>query len=225
MGKLILAGGGDEVQSRIVDKEFVGLINKDKPMLYIPVAMDTKMIPYDSCKTWINRVFNPLGIKNITMWTEQDLYHRKVEDLTPFSSVYIGGGNTYSLLHFFYRTQFTTVLKEYVKNKGIIYGGSAGAIIFGKDIRTCSHMDDNNAGLNELNGLGLVKQFSIWCHYKKDNDGLIHNYLQQINNHVIALPEETALRVDESGMKVLGSKPAYIFDGDTKKQIQPGCEW
>ncbi|WP_078552115.1 Type 1 glutamine amidotransferase-like domain-containing protein [Bacillus alkalicellulosilyticus] len=222
MGRLILAGGGDAEQTLLIDKEFVNLINTDKPLLYIPIAMDTKFIPYESCFKWIKGVFNPLGIDNIIMWTEYDLINKQIEDLNQFSAVYIGGGNTFSLLEDFNKTLFTNVLKEYVVNDGIIYGGSAGAIILGKDIGTCSHMDSNDLDLKELNGLGLVEDYSIWCHYKVEDDILISNYLLEYKNPVISLPEETALLLNEEGMKVIGAKPAFIFDGKIKKTIQPG---
>ncbi|MFZ3579755.1 Type 1 glutamine amidotransferase-like domain-containing protein [Virgibacillus sp. DJP39] len=222
MGKLILAGGGDAEQSLSIDKEFASLIDKEKPLLYIPIAMDTNSIPYDSCFNWINGVFNPLGIEDITMWTESELNNKSVEALMPFSAVYIGGGNTFSLLNDFNETFFTNVLKEYLAKGGTIYGGSAGAIIFGENIRTCSHVDSNHAGLKEFYGLGLVKNYSIWCHYKVENDTLISDYISHYKNPVISLPEETALFIDDEVIKVIGTQPAYLFGEENKKVIQPG---
>ncbi|WP_236809547.1 Type 1 glutamine amidotransferase-like domain-containing protein [Bacillus glycinifermentans] len=72
-----------------------------------------------------------------------------------FSAVYIGGGNTFRLLKHVTDTRFNDILQSYAKRGGIVYGGSAGAIILGKHIMTCSHMDDNNVGLNEFDGWGL----------------------------------------------------------------------
>ncbi|WP_280771695.1 Type 1 glutamine amidotransferase-like domain-containing protein [Salipaludibacillus daqingensis] len=222
MGKLILAGGGDAEQTLSIDKEFANLINKEKPFLYIPIAMDINAIPYDSCFNWINSVFNPHGIEEIKMWTESELNNKSVEDLKQFSAVYIGGGNTFSLLKDFKETFFTNVLKDYLAKGGIIYGGSAGAIIFGEDIRTCSHMDSNNVGLKEFNGLGIVGNYSIWCHYNVANDDLISNYIFQYKNSVISLPEESALFIDDEVIKVIGTKPAILFGEENKKIIQPG---
>ena len=47
-------------------------------------------------------------------------------------------------------------IKRYIDNDGIVFGGSAGAIIFGKDIDTCKYEDDNSIiglkdKLSELN--------------------------------------------------------------------------
>jgi len=224
MSKLFLAGGGDAAQTLSIDKEFASSINKEKPLLYIPIAMDSNSIPYGSCFNWINSVFNPLGIEDITMWTESELNNKSFDDLKLFSAIYIGGGNTFSLLKDFNETFFTNVLKEYFAKGGVIYGGSAGSIIFGEDIRTCSHMDSNDVGLKECNGLGLVENYSIWCHYKEEYDDLISKYIIQYKNPVISLPEETAIFIDDDGIiKVVGTKPAYLFDEKIKKVIQPGA--
>src|SRR5699024_3370788 len=169
MGTLILTGGGSADQTFLIDKEFTNLINTNKPLLYIPIAMDTNLISYESCFNWIKSVFYPLGINNITMWTESELRDKKVEDLERFSAIYIGGGNTFKLLKVFNEMKFTNVLREYIANKGIIYGGSAGAIIFGKDIRTCIHMDSNDVDLRRFIGLNVVGNYSVWCHYNPEN--------------------------------------------------------
>ncbi|ENH97657.1 hypothetical protein J416_04406 [Gracilibacillus halophilus YIM-C55.5] len=143
-------------------------------------------------------------------------------NLKQFSAIYIGGGNTFRLLKDFKETCFTNVLKEYLAKGGIIYGGSAGAIIFGQDIRTCSHMDSNDVGLQDFHGLGLVENYSIWCHYNGENDAVINNYIFEYKNPVISLPEETALFIDDEVITVIGTKPAILFNEENKKVIQPG---
>ncbi|MEK4670125.1 Type 1 glutamine amidotransferase-like domain-containing protein [Niallia sp. FSL R7-0271] len=121
-------------------------MNLNKPLLYIPIAMDGA-IPFDECYKWINSVFKPLGIQEITMWT--DLSNKTLEDLKQFSAIYIGGGNTFSLLNAIQISKLDKVLEEYIENEGVIYGGSAGAIILGANI-TCSHMDANKTNLQNF---------------------------------------------------------------------------
>ena len=43
-------------------------------------------------------------------------------------------------------------LRKYINNDGIIYGGSAGAIIFGYDIDSCLSMDANDVNLEDTKG-------------------------------------------------------------------------
>ncbi|QHE51488.1 Type 1 glutamine amidotransferase-like domain-containing protein [Pontibacillus sp. HMF3514] len=218
MTNLFLSGGGDEIQTKDIDQAFVQSINKHKPMLYIPIAMDEKHIPYESCYEWITNAFKSIGVNHITMWT--DLCGKSLEDLQGVSSVYIGGGNTFSLLHELTQTGFIDVLSLYIAKGGIVYGGSAGAIVLGKDIRTCAHMDTNKIGLKMTEGLNLVDEYAIWCHYHPEQDELIHTYQKDYQQNVIALTEETGLKITEQGIKVIGSKKAYCFSREGKSVLE-----
>ncbi|HWO75875.1 MAG TPA: Type 1 glutamine amidotransferase-like domain-containing protein, partial [Bacillus sp. (in: firmicutes)] len=120
MGKVFLSGGGDKEQTEKIDKDFVKQINPNKPLLYIPIAMEGA-IPYEDCFEWINGVLKPMGIQNITMWT--DLKNKSLEELNQFSAIYIGGGNTFSLLNDLRNSKFDELLNEYIENEGIVYGG------------------------------------------------------------------------------------------------------
>jgi dipeptidase E len=221
MVNLILSGGGDKEQTEIIDKEFGKALDLNKPLLYIPLAMGGE-IPYEDCYKWISEVFNPLGITEIEMWT--DLEAKSPEDLRKFSSIYIGGGNTFYLLNTLRETGFDEILKEYVDKEGIVYGGSAGAIIFGRDILTSSHMDPNQTDLKSFEGLNYLDNYSVWCHYETSNDDLIKEYVKKYGFHVIALPEETGIVMSEGTLKVIGSFPAYIFRNRDKYVVEPNGE-
>ncbi|CAM4289900.1 peptidase [Bacillus manliponensis] len=218
MGELFLSGGGNAKQTYVIDTHFVRNIRKDKPLLYIPIAMDASR--FDDCLTWIQNVFNPLGIQEIVMW--KDVKNKNIKDLQQFSAIYIGGGNTFRLLKEFMDTKFTEVIKEYVAAGGIVYGGSAGAIILGEHIMTCGHMDENDVNLHTYTGLQLVNGYAIWCHYNEGNDLLIQNYMKKYETPVICLPEETAVIVNDSVIKVIGDKYAYTFRDGGKTIFHPG---
>ena len=189
MGKWFLSGGGDAHQTEQLDRHFARSICPHKPLLYIPIAMDADR--YDDGFDWISRLFHPLGIKNIVMWT--DVKGKTVHDLDVFSAVYIGGGNTFRLLKQFIESHFTAVLKRYAESGGAIYGGSAGAVILGKNIMTCSYMDRNACGLRDFNGLKLLGDYSVWCHYKAEHDPLIKGL-----GMLLALPSSPCQRKQES---------------------------
>lgn len=213
MVNLFLSGGGDKGQTEIIDKKFVKALDLDKPLLYIPTAMQGE-IPYEDCYRWIHSVFNPLGIPEIEMWT--DLEEKSLVDLKKFSAIYIGGGNTFDLLNALRETGFDTVLKEFLGNKGIVYGGSAGAIIFGRDILTSSHMDPNHTNLKTFEGFNYIDNYSVWCHYETSNDRLIEEYVNKYGYSVIALPEETGIVISEGTLRVMGSSSASIFRNSDK---------
>ncbi|MGG4471576.1 Type 1 glutamine amidotransferase-like domain-containing protein [Paenibacillus alvei] len=218
MGYFFLSGGGDKEQTKEIDKAFIKQINLNKPLLYIPIALD-ETIPFDECYKWINSVFQPLGLQEIKMWT--DLSNRTLEDLKQFSAIYIGGGNTFSLLNTIRISKLDKALEEYIENEGIIYGGSAGAIILGSNIMTCAHMDANNTNLQNFEGLNYIQGCSIWCHYEMENDSLIWSYIKNYKKTVIALPEDTGIFYSKSGIEVIGTSPAFIFKDDDKILVQP----
>ncbi|WP_322421683.1 Type 1 glutamine amidotransferase-like domain-containing protein [Jeotgalibacillus haloalkalitolerans] len=216
MGSLFLSGGGDQDQTKVIDAIFIEKIDKTKPLLYIPIAMDSSQ--FDDCYQWIIDVFNPFGI-TVMMWT--DLNNKRIDDLTSFSAVYIGGGNTYRLLNAMRASGFDQIIYHYVQDNGILYGGSAGAIIMGTDIKTCDHTDPNHVHLQDCSGLELVNSYAIWCHYKETDEELILRYIQTSSNPVIALPEETGILLEDHQAKVIGTLPAYMFKDGTKSVVQP----
>ncbi|MEX2460688.1 MAG: Type 1 glutamine amidotransferase-like domain-containing protein [Paenibacillaceae bacterium] len=83
------------------------------------------------------------------------------EDLKEYSSIFIGGGNTYKLLHEIRKARFDEVLNSFIDEGGIVYGGSAGAIILGKNIQTCSHLDINDINIADFEGLNKFNGYSI----------------------------------------------------------------
>jgi len=94
MIKIIAASGGGASDSRLIDEVFVSLIEDGKKTLYIPVALDENSHPYQTCYQWLNSVYEPLGLRNIELWV--DLALDVQLDLTAYTAVYIGGGNTLS---------------------------------------------------------------------------------------------------------------------------------
>lgn len=79
---------------------------------------------------------------------------------------------------------------------------------------TCSYMDRNACGLRDFNGLKLLGDYAVWCHYKVEHDPMIKRYRHVLDTPVIALPEETGIAASISDIRVIGTKPARIFNED-----------
>lgn len=137
-----------------------------------------------------------------------------------YSGVYIGGGNTFKLLKIFKETRFDVSLKKFLENGGTVYGGSAGAIILGKDIMTCAHLDENQVGLKDFSGLNLINEYSIWCHYESGNDELIDKYIGSRQIPVIAIPEKSGILLNGESIEVIGQEPCYQFEKGSKKMLK-----
>ena len=212
--RVFLCGGGSGIQTADAYEKFSGLIeDKSKPLLYIPLAMyDCNM---DDCYTWIKEELKSYNIENIEMVrAPKDLIDKSLED---YSSIFIGGGNTYKLLFELKLTGFFDRLREYINNNGIVFGCSSGAIIMGKDIRSCDLDDENDVGLVDTTGIDVLNGYSVLCHYtnrEEEKNEENKSYLTELSKEikVITLPEEDTMFISDSGIEVYGDKPYYIFD-------------
>ena len=104
-----------------------------------------------------------------------------------------------------------------MNSEGVVFGGSAGAIIFGKDLEACRLDDKNEVNLNEINGFDILNGTSILCHYPNqtaEKDAENRRYLLEISKYrkVIALPEEVTLFVNGEDIEVIGNRPYFYFE-------------
>lgn len=214
---LFLAGGGDQNDSLKIDTQFIKSL-KHKKVLYIPLALEPSINGYESCYDWISSTLSDRltgKFVDIIMWT--DLNNKKETDLKQYDAIYIGGGNTYKLLKTIQETKFDKILTNFYKNGGIIYGGSAGAIICGYDIKTVSEENEINYVYN--NGLNLISNSSLICHYQPNLNNKIFKYIKKNKRQVIAIPEKSGLIIKNgNNVSVAGYEPVYLFgiDGSIK---------
>lgn len=229
--KLFLNGGGCGNQTILTYKEINKIIDHNKPVLYVPLAMDEIDHPYDSCYEWIKKEISSIDIPNIEMVRSFEEFADK--DFNKYSLIYIGGGNTYKLLNGIKTTHTYDKLKEYIKNDGIVYGSSAGAVIFGKDINIIEVMDNNNVGIKDTSGFDYLNGISLFVHYtnyrskysEEENKSLTEKYTDFIVNYtkknekVIAFPEEDTIFFDGKNIKVIGEIAYYTFENGKKEKM------
>ena len=230
--KLFLNGGGCGKQTILAYKEINKIINHKKAILYVPLAMNEIDHPYDRCYEWIKEEISMIDIPNIEMVRTFEEFANK--DFNKYSLIYIGGGNTYKLLNGIKATNTFNKLKKYLQNDGIVYGGSAGAVIFGKDINIIKLMDNNDVGIDDTSGFNYLSEMSLFVHYtnykskytKEENINLMKKYTNFIidytkkNEKVIAIPEEDTIFFDGKNIRVIGELPYYIFENGKKEKIE-----
>ena len=214
--KVALSGGGGAVDSRLLDEVFASWIGSQGRLLYLPCALRGIRL-FESCFEWIKVTFASFNLTDITMWT--DLSEHQAGELDQFDAVYIGGGNTFSLLAELRKSGFDNHLREYVRCGKAVYGGSAGAAVLGRDIQTVNYLDRNEVGLVETRGLDLANGHAIWVHYQPQDDSLIDAYVRQYQQSVIALSERSGVVMERDGMRSVGFEPAYRFDGQGKSEV------
>ena len=206
--KLYLSGGGSGKQNHFAYVNFFRIIDKSKPILYIPLAMESTM--YKSCYNWFKNEINSYNFDKFEM-VKSSLELSKL-DLNNYSALFIGGGNTYKLLSELKENDNINKIKKYLLNGGIVYGGSAGAIIFGKDIDGCKLMDEKNDVSTE--GLNFINNYSLLCHFNNNNLKLNKKYLTTYSkkNKLLFLPEEDVLVISDNTIKIIGNHKYAIFD-------------
>lgn len=212
---IFLAGGGNVEESRPLDEQFVRLLDLAKPLVYIPNAIRSK--PYQACLEWFRSVMESLGVVTIEMW--DDLRSRRSTD--EIAGVYIGGGDTAKLLQEIRTAGFDDYLRE-VALKGIpLYGGSAGAIILGEDIRTAP--EASQLGETGAAGLGIIKGYSIFCHYKAGDLESVVELSADLRKHVIAIPEKAGGYVTGGTLTNYGTEPVAIIRGGKVDTVNSNC--
>lgn len=216
-GQIFLGGGGSEKDSFLLDKAFVAALDKNKLLLYIPIAIDRRKHPYDLCFEWIKSVFAKFGYGNIVMWT--DIYNKTIKDIDEFTAVYIGGGNTFKLLKAFQESGFDKILMDFHKRGGHIYGGSAGAIVLGRNIVPASIFDKNEVDLKDFSGLNLALDYSVFCHYDFKDDKKIEKLMVDSNLRLIALPESGGVVIINNKIKSVGEGDCFVFEIGNKRII------
>ena len=206
--KLYLSGGGSGKQNHFAYINFFRIIDKSKPILYIPLAMESIM--YKSCYNWFKNEINSYNFDKFEM-VKSSLELSKL-DLNNYSALFIGGGNTYKLLSELKENDNINKIKKYLLNGGIVYGGSAGAIIFGKDIDGCKLMDEKNDVNTE--GLNFINNYSLLCHFNNNNLKLNKKYLTTYSkkNKLLFLPEEDVLVISDNTIKIIGNHKYAVFD-------------
>ena len=215
--KLILNGGGDGKAVESARQLLNRVIDHRKKILYIPLAW-----PDPTCRGCLEFMTGELadvekaGIEMIR--STEELMGR---DFPDYAALYIGGGNTYKLLRDLKESgAFGKIRKYLVEEDGIVYGGSAGAIIFGKDLDSCNTDDENEVGLADHTGFNMIGGYSLLCHYtsrNRERTELSRKYLLELSKikPVYAIPEEDTIYVEDGRMEFIGDRPYYEFNNGT----------
>ena len=220
--RIFLNGGGAGDKTILANKKLNEIIDHTKPILYIPLAMEEDK--YDSCYEWITGELKEVKVPHIEMV-------RSVKELTEkifdnYSAIFIGGGNTFKLLSDLKQNDIFERLMIYIENDGILFGGSAGTIIFGEDLESCYLDDTNEVELKDIRGFNVLNGVSFLCHYTnrtKEKDEESTKYLLELSKRkkIIALPEENTLYINDDKIEVIGNRKWYIFESGRRIEMNP----
>lgn len=162
-------------------------------------------------------------------------HENALEVIAAADVIMVGGGNTFKLLHDLYATGALELIKQKVNSGTAYIGWSAGSNITGATICTTNDMPIINPG--SFDALGFFP-FQINPHYYnvavpgfngETRDQRLDEFLM-LNPQVpiVALPEGTALLLQNGHLQLTGSTAAYILsyanNALVKTNIEPGAD-
>lgn len=214
-----MSGGGNEKQSFPLDKFFFRTIPKNGRFLYIPIALRGHKL-YLTAHLWMKSIVELHERTDVQFETVDNLSKYQIDTLKKFNGIYIGGGNTWSLIKELKNSEFANTLIQYIKAGGHVYGGSAGAIIMGKRIDT--NDDENKVNLKDVSGFDLLNGFSVACHFRNEQNDQFKAWAVGNNLPIVCLPEGTGLIIEGGTAICAGVKPCTIyFANGAKKDVNP----
>ncbi len=222
-------GGYLETAAPVIDKFLSHLTNNNSTINIAFVPFASADNDYEEYTSKVKAALSP-SYNIITVTNDNATAVIEAADV-----IMVGGGNTFKLLHGLYATNALQLIKQKV-NSGVPYiGWSAGSNITGATICTTNDMPIINPG--SFDALGFFP-FQINPHYYnitvagfngETRDQRLQEFLQ-LNPAVpiVALPEGTALLLQEGNLLLTGSAAAFVLTNTNreflKTTIEPGQE-
>jgi dipeptidase E len=192
-------------------------------VLFVPFA--TVVRTEDTYLATVRENFGPLGY-------EVESLHRAADARAAVESadaIAVGGGNTFHLLRGLYRAGVVELIRERVQSGMPYVGWSAGSNVACPTIRTTNDMPVVEPPT--LDALGLVP-FQINPHYTdlhppghmgETRDERLKEFAHANPGvRVIGIREGTMLRVEGDEIRLIGGKPARLFQkGEAPRDIAP----
>ena len=191
-------------------KDFLGESGKDE-ILFIPYAGVRR-----SNDEYEQKVIDRLKNKNIKSIHH---YEDKILAIKNASSIAVGGGNTFMLLYTLYKLNLIDPIKEAVANGAKYFGWSAGANIAGKTMMTTNDMpiimpksfDSLNIFPYQINPHFISGKLA--GHNGESREERLEEFLiANPKDTIYALPEGTALLIEDSEAEVIGHSEILKFE-------------
>lgn len=213
---MYLGGGGTGQDETLLWRE---MLSGCRRLLYWPFALQADMLT--GAEAWLrDQVLQQGSSAEIRTWTT--LERKEPADLDGFDLLFVGGGNTFLLLHHLQAHGFVGPVRQWVEAGGNYYGGSAGAVLATDSIAIAEHADSNDVGLLDLDGLGLLSGVGLLPHYTTDQEDLAHSISRDYALPIIAVPEAAGLVVEHGAARTVGPEAVWTVTSTSSTQHSPG---
>ncbi|MDH3353497.1 MAG: hypothetical protein OEL87_03550, partial [Nanoarchaeota archaeon] len=86
-----------------------------------------------------------------------------------------------------------------------------------KSIETAS--EKSKGLLKFTDGLNMVNQKSIFCHYMEEDKDNIMEYVSKGDRSAIAIPEDAGVIVSDGKIRAVGSGSVFLFEGSGIREV------
>jgi len=204
------------------ETELREVLGVTKRLLFVPFALHNR----DEYSSQARERFEAMGY-------ELDSLHEAADPgaaIDKAEAIFVGGGNTFSLLHNLYELDLLDQIRKRVEAGMLYIGSSAGAVVAAPTIKTTNDMPIVQP--RSFNSLGLIS-FQINAHYLDPDPNSTHmgetrevrinQFLEDNETPVLGLREGCMIRVERGVHLLKGRTNARIFRrGLEPVELSPG---
>lgn len=211
---------GDETYLNHARPHILAQLQGISELLFIPYAGVS--ISWDDYTAKVQQALPEINVVGIHTLASQ------VDAVKDAKAIAVGGGNTFNLLATLYQQDLLDVIKSEVATGTRYIGWSAGSNICGQTIRTTNDMPIIAPA--SFDALGFVNA-QLNPHYtdyqppghngETRDDRLFEFTALNPTTPVIAIPEGTALKIENNSLTYVGELTGYVFIGDEKTPLAP----
>lgn len=214
-----LYGSGylDHAQEEIRDA-----LGSIKGLLFVPYALHDR----DAYTVQARKRFAAMGYALDSVHEAED----KRNAIDSAEAIFIGGGNTFRLLHSLYQFDLLLPIRRRVEEGMLYIGSSAGAVVAAPTIKTTNDMPIVEP--QSFDSFGLV-DFQINAHYLDPDPNSTHmgetrevrinQFLEDNETPVVGLREGCMVRVEQGVHLLRGKTNARVFRrGFEPVEVKPG---
>jgi dipeptidase E len=181
-----------------------------KRLLFVPYALHDR----DAYAAQARKRFEAMGYALDSVHESED----KKNAVDSADAIFIGGGNTFRLLHSLYQFDLLLPIRRRVEEGMLYIGSSAGAVVAAPTIKTTNDMPIVEP--QSFDSLGLIS-FQINAHYLDPDPNSTHmgetrevrinQFLEDNETPVVGLREGCMIRVEQGVHLLKGRTDARIF--------------